>query len=243
MSEHERGTVHNQPSTVLVAPGMATQHELIPSEIRDISPEVLGPDGRMRILPASYWATTTPEERALFGRTHGAYSFPTTELVECLREIIGDRKAIEIGAGNGVLAEALGITATDTREQETPEYKMLLALQGNHPPVRYGDNVMRVEAKRAVRGLKPQVVIACWVTQDYDPSRPWNHDSKNGGVDERFVIDNCETYVLVGNEEIHRGKYIWSLPHTIEYPHWLYSKAMNGTRNFIAVWERARLTA
>lgn len=215
-------------------------YELDPANIRDIAPDVLDATGRMRVLPAAYWAATTREERMLFGYRHGIYSFPTVELVDRLREIIDGRSAIEIGAGHGVLAETLGIPATDSCEQASPAYRLVYAAAGQ-PSASYGPNVIEAHASRAVRRLKPEVVIACWVTQNYDPSKPWTPgDSKLNGVDERDIIRNCATYVLVGNEHVHRAKVIWSRPHTIEYPPWLYSRAMNDTRDFIATWRGSR---
>jgi hypothetical protein len=56
------------------------------------------------------------------------------------------------------------------------------------------------------------------------------------GVDEPDVLRHCETYVVVGNEGVHQGKEIWNRPHQIEYPPYVYSRAQNGTRDFIAVW-------
>lgn len=213
-------------------------YELRTADIRDIAPDVLDADGRLRVLPAEYWATTTPEERAWLGHRFGIYSFPTQELVERLREIIGGRSAIEIGAGHGVLAEALGIPATDTREQERPESRSLLAAL-RQQPVRYGPNVVEAHASRAVRRYRPQVVVACWVTQVWDPVRPIR-ESKPDGVDEEDILRNCETYVLVGNEEIHRQKRIWQRRHEIEYPPYVYSRALNGSREFIATWQGSK---
>ena len=88
---------------------------LDPKQVRDISPFMLDARGRLRVVPPSTLASTTPDERLLFGVRHGAYSFPTEELCDYLRERIAGRRAIEISAGNGVLAEALGIPATDNR--------------------------------------------------------------------------------------------------------------------------------
>src|SRR5688572_18599020 len=96
---------------------------MFPDGIRDISADALDENGRIRVLPAAYWETTTPQERALFGHKHGLYSFPTVELVEWLRGFIGDGSAIEIGAGHGVLAETLDIPATDNRMQEKEPYR------------------------------------------------------------------------------------------------------------------------
>ncbi len=223
-----------QQITVPSAMGM---FELDPTRIRDISPEALGPDGRLLVLPASYWATTTVEERALFGHRHGLYSFPTIELVEHLKELIGDRKAIEIGAGHGVLAEALGIPATDSKQQEMPEYREHYRRIGQ-PPVPYGPNVMKCDGNDAVRQHKPKVVISCWVTHKYDVRRH-SAGGNEVGVKEEKILERCETYVVVGNERIHSGKSIWKQPHTITHPDWLYSRAQNGSPDFIAIWSKS----
>lgn len=208
--------------------------ELDTKEVRDISGEVLGDDGRMKILPAEYWASTTMQERALFGHRNGIYLFPTTELVERLKEIIGDRHAIEIGAGNGVLAQALGIPATDNRQQEMPLYKLVYTAT-RQPPVKYGPNIIEMHASRAVRHYKPAVVIGSWITQKYDPL---NHDAGGNeiGVDQRDVLLHCQEYVIIGNEHTHRLNPLWNREHRIEFPPYVYSRANNGSREFIARW-------
>lgn len=211
---------------------------LDPTRIRDISPEALGEDGRLRVLPASYWATTTAEERCLFGHRHGLYSFPTLELVEYLRDLIRGRIAIEVGAGHGLLAEALGIPATDSRQQEKEPWATTYRLAGQ-PIAPYGDNIIECHAIKAVRKYRPRVVIGAWVTHKYDPLR---HDAEGNeaGIDEPDILRHCTQYVVVGNELVHRGKAIWSRPHTIEYPPFVYSRAVNGTRDFVAVWQGLR---
>lgn len=217
-------------------PGM---FEVDPAAIRDIGPEVLDPGGRMRVLPAAYWASTTPAERALFGHRNGIYGFPTVELVEYLRELIGGRQAIEVGAGHGVLAEALGIPATDSRMQEKPGPHRDVYLLSGQPTVRYGPGVVEMHAVKAVRKYRPTVVIGCWVTHKYDPRR--HHAGGNeAGIDEEEILYSCRTYVMIGNEQVHAGKKIWSRQHTIEYPPFVYSRATNGTRDFVAVWERGK---
>jgi hypothetical protein len=216
--------------------------ELNPDEIRDIAPDVLGEDGRMQVLPAAFWKTTTMQERALFGHQHGIYSFPTVELVARLTEIIDGREAIEIGAGNGVLADALGIPGTDSFQQLMPKYRMVYELT-RQPIVPYGPNVVDLHASRAVRRLKPRVVIGCWVTHKYDPM---NHDAGGNevGVDQFDILRNCETYVLIGNEKQHELNPIWERRTTdLEYPDYLFSRAHNGTREFIATFPGLRRRA
>lgn len=201
--------------------------------LRDLAPDVLDENGRIRILPAAFWAETTRDERGMFGTRHGYYSFPTVELVDYLRQLIGDSKAIEIGAGNGVLAEALGITATDNRMQEWPKYRGLYNVLGQ-APVPYGPNIVDCNASRAVRIYKPDIVIGCWVTHKYDRRRHWAGGNEVG-VDEEEVLAGCRTYVIVGNDTVHNGKKIWDRPHERHDLPFLYSRAINGT-DFLAIW-------
>lgn len=209
-------------------------YEVDPSRVRDISGDVIGLDGRMLVLPAAYWATTTRVERALFGHNHGLYSFPTVELVAHLKTVIGDRKAIEIGAGHGVLADALGIVGTDNFQQARSPWREHYQKIG-HPAVPYGPNVVELDALRAVNRYKPDVVIGCWVTHKYDHRR--NSAGGNDiGVNEQLLLDKVPTYVVVGNEHIHKGKAIWDRPHEVGFPEWVYSRAQNGSRDFIAQW-------
>lgn len=214
---------------------------LDPARIRDIAPEVLDANGRLRVLPAAYWASTTTEERALFGHRHGLYSFPTIELVDHLRELIGERSAIEIGAGHGILADALGIPATDSRQQDKEPYRSIYQASGQQTAP-YGPNIIDCHASRAVRRYKPQVVIGCWITHKYDPARH-AAGGNEAGIDEPDILSHCETYVVVGNQRVHSGKPIWTRPHNIEHPNWIYSRAHNGTPDFIATWPGSRASA
>lgn len=115
--------------------------------VRDLAEDVFDENGRMKVMPAAYYEQTTIEERGLFGNRYGIYSFPTEELVDFLQKQIGDRKAIEIGAGHGVLAEALGIPATDNYQQEMPEYREFYDKIGQ-TIVPYGPNVEKIDARR-----------------------------------------------------------------------------------------------
>jgi hypothetical protein len=208
--------------------------QLVVRPDRDLSPEALDEHGRLRVMPAAFWADTTADERSAFGNRHGLYSFPTVELVAHLQHLIAGRSAIEIAAGHGVLAQALGIPGTDSRQQDKQPWRGILVGSGV-TPVPYGPDVIECHASRAVRRFKPQVVIGCFVTHRYERDR---HEAGGNeeGVDERDVLANCETYILVGNENVHRNSVLWSRPHDIEYPPFVYSRAREGGREFIAVW-------
>lgn len=205
------------------------------NKIRDIAPEVLNKSGRLRVLPASYWKSTTLEERALFGHRHGYYSFPTVELVEKLTEIIAGRVAIEIGAGSGVLAHALGIAGTDSHQHDEPNVKMWYLLHGQ-PTIRYGPDVLKLDAAAAVRRFKPDVVIGCWITHKWDDARP-HLEGNAWGIDQLDVLAHCDQYVKIGSENTHKMDPLWEVPHQIEYPDYLFSRAHTRGRDWLATWQ------
>jgi len=214
-------------------------NELDPARVRDISPYVLDSAGRVRVLPSEFWASTTIEERALFGHRYGIYNFPTVELVDFLRDYIGDRRAIEIGAGHGVLAQALDIRATDNCMQRKAKYRRIYRATGQ-PTVPYGRNVIEIDAHDAVRRYDPDVVIGCWITHRYDPGRHYAGGNEIG-VDEADVIRHCLQYIMIGNTAVHALKPIWELPHIISYPSFVFSRSANGSPDFLAVWGRGNL--
>lgn len=214
-------------------------HVQDPTSVRDISPLLLDEKGQLKSVPASVLAETTVLERALFGRTHSVYGFLTDELLAFIRERIAGKSAIEVGAGNGQLARHLGIPATDNRQQEWPEIaEYYRSLQ--QPVISYGSNVEALDALSAVRKYKPDVVIGSWVTHRYDPTRHQAGGNKDG-VDEKELLKHCGAYLFIGNTLVHKNKPIWDeAPEVIE-PEWLYSRAHNGTPNFIAIWKGKKL--
>lgn len=210
---------------------------LDPRKIRDIRPLVLDAAGHLTVQPAAIYAQTSNLERAMLGTRIGAYGLPTTELVEWLKKVVAGRKAIEIGAGNGLLSRAVGITGTDNFLQIRSDVREYYASLGQ-PLIPYCLKLERLEAEQAVRLHKPEVVVASWVTHIYDERRPAAGGNMYG-VDENWIIDHCQTYIFIGNEKVHRDKAIWARPHRRFTPPWLYSKAHNGSPEFIAIWGEA----
>lgn len=202
--------------------------------VRDLATDVIDEHGLPRVMPADFYAGTTSTERGVLGIRHGLYCLPTVELVTWLTEFIDGRKAIEIGAGNGRLADAVGIPATDAYLQERDYYEI-----HGQPLILFGPNVERLEARDAIRKHRPQVVIGAWITQRYNR----RHHAAGGsrfGVDTDMVLRHVEHYVLIGNEKVHAKHPLWQRPQEIHHPPWLYSRAVNGTRDFIAVWDGDR---
>ena len=209
-----------------------------PRKVRDISSQLLDAQGRLKVVPSGVYAQTTPDERALFGVRHAFYGFLTVELVAYLKGVIAGRSAIEIGAGHGGLATALGITATDNCQQDNPDIRAYYEAMGQ-PTIRYGANVGKLDALKAITQYRPSVVVASWVTHRYDPRRHAAGGNQDG-VTEEDIVKNCETYVLIGNERVHANKSLWALPHEKITPPWLYSRARNGSADFIAIWQGGR---
>lgn len=208
-------------------------------DTRDLAADIIGPDGHLRIMPCDYYLNTTQVERSLVAVKHGLYGLPTLELVQWLRDRIADRSALEIGAGNGVLANALGIHAADNFMQEEPGIKAYYQALGQ-TPVKYGANVERVDALTAVRKHRPQVVLACWVTHLFDEKQP-HRGGNAAGVDEIAVTQQCEEYIFVGNRAVHGTKPLWDAPQItnemFSLPG-LYSRSMSSDANFVACFKR-----
>lgn len=206
--------------------------------VRDLSSDLLDENGRLKIVPASFYEGTTIEERALFCVRNGVYNLPTSEQIECLRELIGSARAIEIGAGNGVVAQALGITATDNHMQDREDMRELTERMGQ-ASVPYGPNVEKIDGEAAVRKYSPHTILACWLTHRYDP----RHHSRGGnmfGPHEKKLLNGCKAFVFVGNTNAHKHHPLLAMAHKrIEAP-WLYSRAIEGT-NFIGVWKGRKL--
>lgn len=203
---------------------------------RDLRSDLLDDQGGLRIMPASFYAETTALERHKFGRETGRYVLPTIELVDWLKQAIGDKFAIEIGSGWGELAAAVGIQATDSYLQQDPDLIRIYEGTGNATTT-YGQNVEKLDAHAAVAKYKPEIVVASWVTQKYDASR---HEAGGSmyGVEEDKILDDCQTYIFIGNSQVHAHKPIWKRPNILMSPTWLYSRAINGTPDFIGVWDR-----
>lgn len=219
---------------VMIQPIVNNHSVFDPVNTRDLTPELIDEQGHLRVVPASVFANTTTAERAVFGHRHALYGFLTTELIDYLTPLLSGRTALEIGAGHGGLARALGIRATDNCMQADPLIKAHYASMGQ-PVIQYGPNVEKLSAEQALLKYKPRVVLASWVTHKYDDKR---HEAGGNmfGVHEESVIEACETYIVIGNAQVHAGKSIWQLPHRKITPPWLYSRATNPSPNFIAIW-------
>jgi hypothetical protein len=106
------------------------------------------------------------------------YFIPTTRWVRALgKEIrrLKARRVLEVAAGDGFLSACLRralpdvmICASDSGAWEEPRARMSATeqrlLRGvSVPGLRLGEDVVRLDARAAIRKIKPDLVLACWL--------------------------------------------------------------------------------
>lgn len=189
---------------------------------------------KMRVLPHSEWMKFTwPEIRVLLHET-ATYVAPTEELIDYLDDLIGDEKAIEICAGNGYIGSELGIMMTDSYQQQDDKMSVLMYDLMRQPRIKYPASVLKLEASRAVRRMRPHTVIGCYATHK------WRDDVGSGndkGVDFADIYSLVKRIILVGHKETHKYNPLMDLPHKeIELPG-LLTRAADQSLNRIFIWE------
>ncbi len=189
----------------------------------------------MRVLPHSEWEKFPwPEIRMLRHET-ATYVVPTEELIDFLDELIGDEKAIEICAGNGYIGSNLDIIMTDSYQQQDDKKTCLFYDLMKQPRIKYPATVMKLEASRAVRQIKPHTVIGCYATHK------WRDDTQSGndkGVDFEDVLSKVKRLILVGNLDTHKDNPLMSKPHREIYLPGLLTRAADQSKNRIFIWEQ-----
>lgn len=203
-----------------------------------LAAELLDNDGYLKILPAAYYDKFPLDHLKLFCHYYARYGLPTVELAEFLKFFIGDRSALEIGAGCGDLGRALNIPMTDNFCQDWPEVKAYYALAGQ-PVIRYGKDIERLDALDAVKKYKPDVVIGQWVTHWIDPKFPPPPGGGSiYGVKEDLLLKECKSYIVIGNSDVHGHKPIRAINHMeVQNRHsTIRSRANDQSKNILYIW-------
>jgi hypothetical protein len=146
-------------------------------------------DGGLRRKPVSmrwfrlWWPLVWQRRRLMpLVSGKGIYCFYSQELVTALAAMIGDRRCLEIAAGDGTLsrflaADGVDITATD-------DYSW-----GHR--IDFPRDVLRQDARTALRVHRPQVVICSW---------PPAGNSFERHV---FTTSSVELYIVIGSRHEH----------------------------------------
>lgn len=205
------------------------------SETKYISDQLLMENGNLKLLNSSFYRELPWDDFRLFCHLHGRYGIINIELIEFLKKIIHDRSVIEIGSGAGDLGHHLGIHMTDSKQQDNPGIKKIYEMM-KQPTIKYSADVEKIDALDAVIKYKPQVAIGNWITTYAPHEMPYG--SNPYGIKEPEILDLVESFILIGNIDIHGDKPILKLPHEEFYFDWLVSRAKNQENNRIWIWNR-----
>lgn len=206
------------------------------ADTSELEKVLLNEAGQLKILPAAIYDEFDPTILRLFCHKNAIYNIPTMELLDFIRTECDISRTIEIGSGNGIMAAELGITATDSKQQDKAEMKALYGLM-QQPTIPYGANVTKYDALEAIRVYRPQTVIAAWVTHKYNPAEHYREGNMEG-PDEGRIISRVQKYLFIGNKAVHGKKPILSKPHKEYSFPWLKSRAIEPSKNIIWVWEK-----
>lgn len=198
---------------------------------------LLGEDGLLRILSVENYVQWPFEFLRLWMHELGYFVLPTVELVAWFRDQIGNRSALEICAGSGVLGRALGVRSIDARIHKKPLVRAQYAELGQPVPC-IGQHVEDLEALEAVEKYSPQVVFGTYVTERFRPGDPPSKKASIYGVDESAILRRVETYIVVGSEAVNGGKKIHCVPHQVVRPPGAVSRGRPGTE-VAYIWNMA----
>ena len=205
--------------------------------VAELSSRWLTPEGRIKLLPAAEFQSVPREQLMLWCNRTARYGIPTLELVRWLKGQIGNRSAIEVGAGNGDLGYHLGIPSTDSFIQCSPELRLYYAALGQVPTTPPED-VFRFDAVAAVKKWMPEVVVASWLTRRFVDGKdvPGAAQASVYGPCEEELVRLSRTYIHLGNEGSHGSKTALKLKHReFSFP-WLVSRAQEPEKNVVYLW-------
>ena len=194
-------------------------------------------NGDLRVPSASEYKLFSQEQISIFCVKNAFYGLPTEELIQWIKQQIGNKTAIEIGAGNGALGRALSIPMSDSFLQDQPEVRAYYESL-KQPTIRYGKDVEKLDYKEAIQKYRPEIVIGNWVTQ------LWRDHSDDGnasmhGLDEDWILKNVPCYIHVGNIKTHGRKRILKTSHQQYKFDWLISRSTAADECVIYVWDQA----
>lgn len=208
------------------------------NNLRDISSSLLLENGKLKLLESRDYDYLNSDEIRFFCHQYARYGLPTRELIDYIHDLIGGRKAIEIGSGHGDLGYHLKIPMTDSKIQENSGVRKFYEIV-KQPVINYPDDVKKLEAIEAVYYYKPKVVIASWITQWINPLKVPSSGGSIFGIKEEKLLNLVDTYILVGNLDIHGEKEIMKLKHEkIKLP-FIRSRASNPENDMLFIWNRS----
>lgn len=178
----------------------------------------------------------------LWGSAHAVFQFVTIELLDWLKTEIGEAKALEICAGNGVISRSLGIVGVDNRIQQKAYFQRnAIDFYGELHPDNFTApprEIKNYNANDAVRIFRPEVVVGAFVTPKVTRADNARGIMGNGyGPDMFEMFKRLKKYIHFGNRRTHLPNPIYDLPHLeLEYP-WLVTRCVDPSLNRVWIWE------
>lgn len=195
---------------------------------------VLG-SGRFKLYKSSFYKEYDPIDVQGFAVQNALYQIPTIELIEFLKQWVIPGKTIEVAAGHGFIGKCLRIPSTDLKIQNYNEIKLYYKLL-KQPTIAYPERVKTLGALEAIKKYKPKVVIASWCTSKIDIN---GQELNAFGPDEEQIINNVDTYIMIGNDFTHGTKLIRKYPHRVYTAKWLVSRSARHDLNRIYIWTKS----
>lgn len=194
--------------------------------------EILMDGDRMRCLPAAELYKIDHTHLRIWACLRSRYTIVTTELIDWLKEQIGDRSALEVAAGMGDIGYHLKIKQSDSCIQTQPLIRLYYQSIGQpitDPP----QDILREEAVHSIKKHKPDIVVASWLTQLHQAG---DADGCMFGADEEEILRHAPVYIMIGNASVHGNKRILQQKHEKIQAEWLFSRSLQPTENAIWIW-------
>jgi hypothetical protein len=150
----------------------------------------------------TFWWRFVGQKRLLMPlvQPKGIYCFYSRRLIRELRLLIGDRAALEIGAGDGTLSRFLADEGAHIRATDDHSWSHIIT---------YPESVEKLDAVRALEKHQPRVVICSWPP----PANPFEKHI--------FTTKSVELYIAIGSRYrfasgnwdayTSQGRFEWSL--------------------------------
>ena len=110
--------------------------------------------------------------------SHGIYCFYSKKLIKELATLIGSSRCLEIAAGDGALTRFLKDAGTTIAATDDHSWS---------GKVNYADDVLKLDARAALKDHKPEVVICSWPP------------AKNPFEQSVFEMDSVQRYIVIGS--------------------------------------------
>lgn len=189
--------------------------------------------GMVRPIPAGEVEKFSFSVLRLFLHKYGLYTMPTVELIDYLAGIIQGKKAIEIGAGMGVIGRSLGIPVTDNKMQQWPQVKAQYDRM-RQPTIQYPSDIVEMDALQAVKHYKPDIVIGSYITHKWQPGMS---SGNQFGVDNLKLSKMVQAYYMIGSLTTHCNDPAMKHLEGIERHNFLYTRG--GKENSVIFrWKR-----